>query len=206
MEDINVTRFINNCINIENNIKKINKINDDINKCYSNKNTKLIFSSEEIKINKVLDSIKYLGKLVIKESLYEDFNIINKSPISKLKVHIDNVLCLIVLNDGRLVSGSRDCLIIIYNKKSYKPDLIIKNHNRAVLCLCKLNSGILISCSEDKTIKLFKIKGNEYENIQIVIYHKATVYKIIELKCKLLASCSKDATIIFYSNHNNKLK
>ena len=203
LDEHNLTKFINNCINIENYIKEINKINDNIKKYHSSKITKILFNCEENKINKILEDIKYMGKVVIKESLYEDFNIINKSPISKINIHIGNVLCLTVLNDGRLVSGSRDSSIIIYNKKIYKPDIIIKNHKGAVICLCKLSSGILISCSEDNTIKLFKIKGVKYENIQTLNYHHSTVYKIIELKCKLLASCSKDSSIIFYSNNNN---
>jgi WD40 repeat protein len=36
------------------------------------------------------------------------------------------------MNDGRLVSGSWDKSIIIYNKESYKPQLIIKEHNNNV--------------------------------------------------------------------------
>ena len=45
------------------------------------------------------------------------------------------VTCLTIMNDGRLVSGSNDKSIIIYNKETYKPDLIIKEHSDGVAIL-----------------------------------------------------------------------
>lgn len=69
------------------------------------------------------------------------------------------------MKDGRLVSGGRDYIIIIYNKNTYLPDLVIKEHNGAICCICQLSSGILASCSEDNTIKLFNI-----EKINIPFY------------------------------------
>ena len=72
------------------------------------------------------------------------------------------------MNNGRLVSGSDDHSIIIYNKEAYKPDLIIKEHNALVNFITQLISGIFASCSNDNTIKLFNIKGNEYEDLQIL--------------------------------------
>ena len=56
------------------------------------------------------------------------------------------------MNDGRLVSGSDDKSIIIYNKTTYKPDIIIKEHKDYITCITKLSSGILASCSFDKTL------------------------------------------------------
>ena len=66
-----------------------------------------------------------------------------------------------------------------------------------------LSSGILASCSADDTIKLFKIKDNEYNVLQSLNYHKNTVLKVIELKNKSLVSCSIDKSIIFYNKDNN---
>ena len=113
---------------------------------------------------------------------------------------------LIYFNDGRLISGSRDKSIIIYNKTIYKPDLIINEHEGPVSCIIQLNSGILATCSNDKTIKLFNINGNNYNILQTLNYHTDYVYKIIELKNKYLVSCSKDKSIIFYLKDNNKYK
>ena len=48
------------------------------------------------------------------------------------------------MNDGRLASGSEDYSIIIYNRKTFEPDLIIKEHKRSIECIIQLSSGIII--------------------------------------------------------------
>ena len=73
---------------------------------------------DEIKKEKIKDNQN--------DNLYNDFNIKLKNLIHKLKTHTSSVLCLAVLYDGRLVSGSSDKSIIIYNKITYQPELIIK--------------------------------------------------------------------------------
>ena len=77
-----------------------------------------------------------------------------------------------MLKDGRFVTGSLDKSIIIYNNKTFKPDLTIKEHNGSVRSVIKLNSGELVSCSDDKTIKLYNINENEYKVIQTLNEHK----------------------------------
>ena len=143
---------------------------------------------------------------IYNNNLYNNFNIELKNPIHKLNYHTWNVECLTVMNDGRLVSGSMDGSIIIYNKETYKPDLIIKEHKYDVRYIIQLSSRILASCSFDNTIKLFKIKGNEFEVLQILNYHTGWVFKIIELKNETLVSCSYDGSIIFYIKDNLKYK
>ena len=110
------------------------------------------------------------------------------------------------MNDGRLVSGSYDDSIIIYNKETFQPDLIIKKNNGSIYYITQLSSGILASCSGDKTIKLFNIKGNKYERLQTLDYHSGSVYKVVELKNKSLVSCSDDSSFITYLKYDNKYK
>ena len=129
-----------------------------------------------------------------------------KNPIHKLNFHEDHIFCLAIMNDGRLASGSQDHLIIIYNKKSFKPDLVIKEHKHYVCCIIQLNSGILASCSFDKTIKLFNIKKDNYKLIQTLNFHTNSIWKILELKDKTLVSCSSDCSIIFYVKDNLEYK
>ena len=81
-----------------------------------------------------------------------------------------------------MISGSADISIIIYNKETYIPDLIIKEHKSIVLYITQLSSRIIATCSSDETIKLFNIKGNNYYILQTLNYHINSVYKIIELK------------------------
>ena len=46
--DDNLNSFINDCINVENNINEINLIKEKINKCNLNKNGKVIFLIESV--------------------------------------------------------------------------------------------------------------------------------------------------------------
>ena len=137
-------------------------MNEIINKNYLNKNIQIDFSINEDEINKLLNTIKNLGKINI---IYNNFNIKTKNPIYQLNFHNNDVYCIVLMNDGRLAS-----------------------------------------CSYDYTVKLFKIKFNNYELIQTLNYHTNGVYKIIELKNETLVSCSSDSSIIFYIKDNLEYK
>ena len=202
----NLSSLINDCIIIENNIKEINIINDNIKKYNSNKDIKIIYNIKEEQINNMIYKFKNFGNIITNDMLYDDYKINIKNPIHKLTNHTSYIYCLCILNDGRLVSGSNDKSIIIYNKITYQPDIIIKEHNNYICCIIQLSSGILASCSGDNTIKLFNINGMKYEILQTLNYHSNTVYKIIELKNKNLVSCSYDSSIIFYIKDNNEYK
>ena len=139
------------------------------------------------------------------DNSYDNFNIKLKEPIHQLKYQ-ECICCATLLNDGRFVTGSSDSSIIIYNNKTFQPDLTIKEHTNQVNCVTQLKSGVLASCSADKTIKLFNINGNEYNVIQTLNYHKNYVYKIMELSNQKLVSCSNDNSIIFYFKDNNEYK
>ena len=203
----NLCANINECINVEKNIKDLDILKNNFDKMHSNIKKEIIFDLDEKKINEFLEEIKNLGNIMIKDNdLYNNFDIQLKNPIFTLNNHSAWIYCLIVKNDGRLVSCSGDSSIIIYNKDTYNPDIIIKEHNNYVLCIIQLSSGLLASCSRDKTIKLFNIKINSYEIIQTISFHTDEVYKIIELKNKSIVSCSNDKSIIFYLEDNKEFK
>ena len=124
--------------------------------------------------------------------------------LTKIEYHTDGIRCSTLIKDGRFATGSFDGSIIIYNNKTFKTDLIIKEHNYTVDCLIQLKSGILVSCSCDNTIKLYNIKEKEYQVIQTLNYHTDTVNKLIELNNNKLVSCSDDGNIIFYIKENNE--
>ena len=165
---------------------------------------KIIYNIEEEQINNLINIIKNFGKIISDNDLYDDFNISSRNPIHTLNDKGSGIYCLVFMNDGRLVSGSLDGSIKIYNKATYKPDIIIKEHKSWLCNIIQLSSGVLASCSDDKTIKLFKIKENSYEIIQTLNYHKERVSRIIELNNKILVSSSLDSSIIFYKQDNNK--
>ena len=205
--DNNLGCFINECIYIENTIKQINIMIDVIKKYQLNKIKSYIFCPKKGGLEILLNHINNLGGIISEdEALYNDFDINLKNPIHILKNHSSNVWCLTYLNDGRLSSCSNDNTIIIYNKKSFDPDLIIKEHLKPIYYINQLSSGLLASCSCDSTIKLFKINENKYETIQTLSYHAKTVFKLIELKNKNLISCSDDGSIIFYTKDKSEFK
>ena len=118
----------------------------------------------------------------------------------KCKYHSDSIMSSTTLNDRRFATCSSDKSIIIYNNKTFKPDLIIKEHTDVVNYILQLSSGMLASCSDDNTIKIFNIKNNTYEVVQTLKYHKGGIIKIIELTNKKnLISCSDDYSFIVYS-------
>ena len=196
----NLNYVINDCIDIENSINNINIINNYIEKSKKLKNIEIIFNN--IKEKEIKEIIKLFGKIEIKrDNLYKDFNIQNAEPIHKLKFHTSYICCLTILNDGRLVSGSSDTTMIIYNKLTFKPDLIIKEHKNSVCCVTQLSSGEVVSGSKEIII-IFKITEKQYKVVNTLKFHTNLVLKIIELKNKNLVSCSDDSSIVFYYKEN----
>jgi len=157
-------------------INLYNDIKEDYIKYISELKEIIKMKDEEIKLLK--DKLNKNKNVEINNNnLYNNYDIKLKEPIHILNNHADYVLCLSILKDGRLVSGSGDHSIIIYNKETYKPDLTIKEYKDSVFCITTLSSGILASCSYDKTIKLFNIKDKEYNILQTLNYHKDSVRK-----------------------------
>ena len=63
LNDDGLIFMINDCINIENNIKDINLINENINKCNKNSKKKIEFYPKEKEINNFLETIKIFGRV-----------------------------------------------------------------------------------------------------------------------------------------------
>mgnify|MGYP002627169453 CR=1 FL=1 len=124
----------------------------------------------------------------------------------ELKYHTEPIFCTVSLKDGRFATGSKDKTIIVFNNKTFKPDLTIKEHNGVVVNMIELSTGELASCSEDKTIKIYDVGLKTYRVIQTLKDHTGWVSKIIELNNKQLVSCSKDKTLIFYNKDKDGIK
>ena len=78
--------FINFCINVENNIKSINEINTNIQKCKNVENKKIIFlPKDEESINELILNIKKFGKLTDNEDSIENSLIIKENEIELIK-------------------------------------------------------------------------------------------------------------------------
>ena len=196
-----LANYLDICLYVENNLKEVNKIKNNFEIYKSASKTKFNFYLNADTYKSLISSLDNFANI-----LPENYDIKSKKPIQTLNNHTGNVWCLTFMKDGRLVSGSEDTSIIIYNKITYQPDLVIKQHIGPVYCIVQLSSGLLASCSKDNTIKLFNIKGNEYELKQTLEYHENAVFKIIELKNTNLISCSDDCSFIIYSKQNKEYK
>ena len=181
--------------------ENININNNDLIKTITE--LKEIIKSKDEKIKSLEEKLNQYN-ISTNDENYNNFDIKLKEPLHQVKYHTSCINCATVLNDGRFATGSDDKSIIIYNNKTFKPDLTIKEHSSSVFSLIQLSSGILCSGSGDKTIKLYNINGNTYNVLQTLSYHTDTVTKIIELRNKKLVSCSWDNTIIFYFKDNNQ--
>ena len=102
------------------------------------------------------------------------------------------------LADRRLVSaggGNKKGKIIIYEKKTFEPQIIIKDDCK-VFSVCGLKNGNLASgYSEGGLIKIWKINDNNYLLLHTLKEHNYAVNKIIELEDGRLFTCSYDETI-----------
>ena len=134
--------------------------------------------------------------------LYDNFNISSNQLICKIKYKENSIRSLCVLDDGRLVSGSFDGKIILYNKITYKPDKIIKKFKGKIILL-KLNSNRLAIWDNSNKITLCKIKNNKCKIFQTLNYHYYSVHYLIKLNNNNLVSSSLDNLIIFYSKNKH---
>ena len=129
--DNKLNLLINDCINIENNIKDINLINENIKKCNLNKDKKIHFLPEEEGINNFLENIKIFGKI-----LYNIFRF-KKCPINinekrKFSITGNNENIMTYIGNGSWNGGL--CENELEKSKEYKWKIkILKTQNKYIM-------------------------------------------------------------------------
>ena len=79
------------------------------------------------------------------------------------------IKCLKTLDDGRLAAGDDNSNLIIYNKETFIPDIIIKNNLSYLYNFIQLkNKNIACSFSSDFTLKIININNNNENENQII--------------------------------------
>ncbi|MEZ6044238.1 MAG: WD40 repeat domain-containing protein [Planctomycetaceae bacterium] len=78
--------------------------------------------------------------------------------------HSDTISCLAVLRDGRIVSGSWDNTVKLFNPQRGSVETIIR-HKDWVTCLAVLPDGRIVSGSGDGTVQLYDPQGGRPETI-----------------------------------------
>ena len=140
--------------------------------------------------------------------IFENFNIVTHTPKNKLTNHGNNAInAIIQLQNGKLASGGCDGSIIIYNPKTFEPEMTIKEHSSNICDLIQLKNGNLVSCSSsDKKINVYQInENNNYKLIsQINTGKDSSPRQLHELENGEIGLVAYNS-IIFYLNINNKL-
>ena len=145
-----------------------------------------------------------------------NIHILNFEPIAFLKnVHSSKIASVCFLKDGRIASsGQFDCLLLIYNKITYKIEIKIKESN-PINYINITREGILITCLGANFANFYEINGKEYKIIQTIKPYSflmnilakynswLSIQKFIELKNGDLAFFAWHHGISFYRKKKN---
>ena len=189
--------------NIENNFFNLSQINKNL---LNKMNFQIKEMNEIILLLKQKDNNNNNKLNIINEiEKYKNFQIKNIKNFKILNNNKGEIYCIKVLEDGRIAAGDEYSNLIIYNKDTFNPDIIIKNNLRSLDNFIQLkNENLICSFSTNYTLKIIKIKNKEYENIQIIQNaHGSIITKIIELKNGNIITFSWDCNFKIWKLNNN---
>ena len=119
-----------------------------------------------------------------------------KNNFKTIKEHTNYICHISELNDGRLISCSKDCSVKIYNRDTFELQLTIKEHSGCVRYCTQLSNDKIATCSDDYTINIIKlINEDKYEKEQTLKGHNGKVRQLIEFKENELISVSRDGSL-----------
>ena len=134
----------------------------------------------------------------------EDFNILEKEVVFKMNDCNNSYSSICILKDGRLAASSS--FIIIYNKKTFKSEITIKEHSGYVHYITQLKNNNFVSVGDDCYINIYNIFEDKYLVLQKVKAHTGNIYKLRELDNDRFMTCSSDSYIKFFFKENNEYK
>ena len=205
IKDINLNLLINECINIENNIKDINSINEKIKKYNSPYNFKFSFNIEnKEEMNMLIRTIKSFGKRPIKIQNYK----LEKS------IKMNSGICsLIILSNHDIAIGKRDGELVIFDSKNLKEIVKVRAHsegNTSIYSLLELSDKTIITCGGCKTMKNYIYNPNEKKLIEIQELfcreNSGYICRVVELSNKNIVSSDNTHILVWKKTNNNKFE
>lgn len=112
---------------------------------------------------------------------------------TSLTCHTDSITCLSILPEKRLVSGSRDCSLRVWDSNIGECLQIWKGHFDSITCIANLPNGQVVSGSHDRTLRVWNI--NSEESLQTLSEHTESVTCVAVLQDGRIVSGSNDKTI-----------
>ena len=179
----------------------------------NNMNYNVIQNLKNIQNHYSNNKFHILEKIIEKSQKFITFiqNIQNSKEMNSLKCkkiiksHSKSVNHISILQDGRLASCSSDNSFIIYDIKTFEPQITCNLHSSGIFSFTQLEDGRIITCSEDKTMKMIKVDNEKYTIEQTLQGHNGKVVKIIEFNKNELISISNDNSMKFWNiNKENR--
>ena len=168
-----LSSIINSCINIEDNIKNINIINDNIKKCKNNNDSNIEFNIQQEYFNNLINSIKSLGKISDKYDI-DSLILKNKDDINKFynllsnKIKINNMKLLYRANRDGLKLDNLNKKI---NNKSNLIFLFLTGNIRIFGAFIKEKINVVHdSYTKDKDAFVFSLNNNKIYEVLIPDY------------------------------------
>ena len=143
----NLASYINDCINIENNIKSINMIKESINNYKTNNKTKIEFRPDENNLNDFIKTINSFGKVQL-----------NIFKFRECPPNIDNKRIYTLSGDNKNIltkTGSQDVMGTICE---YELDKSIEEHKWKIKILKTYNKNIMVGVAPSD----FDINSSSY--------------------------------------------
>ena len=177
----------------------------------SEKELENLLRDDNFEKNKKIQTYNF--KEIYDDITYKNFDIKLKETIHINKEEKRNIYSATILKDGRFAISIRDSSddkhykynIIIYDNKTFEPNLKIKQNQDVSYNLSVLSSGILACCNSGNII-LYIIKKKTYEVVQTINKEGYNFYYIMELNNKRLISLSREESLFlyFFYEKNNK--
>ena len=129
------------------------------------------------------------------DNIIKIWDINKKSCEYSLYGHDTTVFVVLLLQDGRLASGSGswDRALKIWDLENKRCDCTLVGHKREIKCMQQMSNGWLLTGSVDKTIKVWNVKKKCC--IQTLISHFEAIYSLCIIEKDKFVSGGKDQEI-----------
>jgi len=206
IKDDKLNLMINQCLNIENNVKDINIINENILKCKNSSNMRFFFYPQKEKEIKFLEKIKTFGSIFLPSKIKE-YNL-------KKSLNLNSGICsVIVLCNNDIAVGKRNGELMIFNSDDLKEITKVQAHsggNTSIYSLLELKDKSIITCGGNKTMKnyIYNIDDKKLIETQELYCKDNSSYicRAIELPNHNLVSSDNNNILIWGRDQNNKFK